>query len=67
MGAADHPDLFKDKGGHGAGRGSGGGAGRGGGGAGDGEAGGNQRRQAATDEIMMDRFRKRERNRMMRR
>lgn len=57
---ADHPELYKDKEGQGAGRGN----------AIDpsGETldVGN-RRQAATDEIMLERFRKRERSRLMRR
>eukprot|EP00897_Mesotaenium_endlicherianum_P002218 jgi/Mesen1/2023/ME000148S01131 len=76
----DHPDLYKDsrggpgRGGGGPGRGyqgGGGGGGHGGGGGGPGGhrppgGGEHDRRQAATDEIMLERFRKRERNRMRR-
>ena len=61
-GGDQHYNRFAPSGGVG-GRGGGdyGGGGRGGG------RGGGERRQTATDEIMLDRFKKRERSRMMRR
>ncbi|BBN18645.1 hypothetical protein MPTK1_8g04210 [Marchantia polymorpha subsp. ruderalis] len=62
----EHPELYKDR--------EGGGGGGGGGGRGsvgeappDGARDMGNRRQAATDEIMLERFRKRERSRLMRR
>lgn len=57
---SDHPELYKDKEGQGASRGAVEPPAEGGRDVGN-------RRQAATDEIMLERFRKRERSRLMRR
>ncbi|KAD5802355.1 hypothetical protein E3N88_13715 [Mikania micrantha] len=72
----DHPELYKNKGPNNNGKsrasdaaavdGGGGGGGDGGGGIGSGGGGGGGR-QAATDQIMLERFRKRERHRVTRR
>ncbi|CAK9218893.1 unnamed protein product [Sphagnum troendelagicum] len=57
----EHPELYKDKkDGHGAGRGTANPSG-------EGVRDMGNRRQAATDEIMLERFRKRERSRLIRR
>lgn len=60
----DHPELYKDKGGNKNGEARGGDSGAVDGGGGGGGGGG---RQAATDEFMLERFRKRERHRGTRR
>ncbi|KAL2608442.1 hypothetical protein R1flu_027015 [Riccia fluitans] len=57
----EHPELYKDREGGGGGRGTSGEA------PADGSRDMGNRRQAATDEIMLERFRKRERSRLMRR